>query len=157
MESNETMIIVQQTEIHQLDQIAVLFDKYRLFYGQEPDLDGARMYLYERFSNQQSIIFGAWNGDRNNLLGFAQLYPSFSSISMERVWILNDLFVNEQDRGKGVAKCLINKVIEFSTSTRSRGISLSTGIINRKAQRIYESIGFEKDDQFSHYFLGTKQ
>jgi len=39
----------------------------------------------------------------DQLMGFAQLYPSFSSVSMKRLWILNDLFVSSEARGKYIS------------------------------------------------------
>lgn len=76
--------------------IAPLFDAYRQFYGQTPDLEGARQFLFERLQGGESVIFAVMEGE--NALGFTQLYPSFSSVSMKPIWILNDLFVVEKAR-----------------------------------------------------------
>ena len=76
------------------------FDLYRLFYGQESNLEGAKEFLKERLVNEESVVFIAF--DENNPIGFVQLYPSFSSVSMERSWVLNDLYVKETARTKRV-------------------------------------------------------
>jgi len=72
-------------------KIVGLIDAYRQFYKQSSDVASAYEFLKERFSHGESVIFLAFEGDQ--ALGFTQLYPSFSSVSMARVFILNDLFV----------------------------------------------------------------
>ena len=90
---------VFQAQIKHLEEISKLFDRYRVFYKASSDPDAARTFLQERFQNGDSIIF-AVRHDRK-IVGFTQLYPSFSSVSMKRIWILNDLFVEPTDRQKG--------------------------------------------------------
>ena len=64
---------------------APLFDAYRQFYGQGPDLPGATAFLTERLSRGESVLFLALAGEA--ALGFVQLYPSFSSVRMRPVWV----------------------------------------------------------------------
>jgi len=72
-----------------LDSLAELFDLYRVFYQQQSNINGAKEFIKDRLSNEESVIFLAF--DENNPVGFVQLYPSFSSVSMKRTWVLNDL------------------------------------------------------------------
>ncbi len=88
-----------------------------------------------------------------NYIGFTQLYPTFSSISMARAWILNDLYVTKNARKKGVGELLLQKVKEFASETKAKSISLSTAPDNDTAQRLYEKHGYIKDVQFYHYEL----
>jgi ribosomal protein S18 acetylase RimI-like enzyme len=131
-----------------------LFNGYRLFYGQESDLIGAEKFLKERLENQESVIFYAYeeNGGVVEPVGFTQLYPSFSSVSMKRMWILNDLFVAEKARRKGVAHGLIDKARELAVKTEAKAVILETDHDNHNAQKLYEKIGFTKDTQH-HYTL----
>lgn len=145
------MIIFQAT-MEDLDGVANLFNLYRTFYQQESDLEGAKNYIKERINKEESVIFVV--KDEQNYLGFTQLYPTFSSISMKRAWILNDLYVDEQARKQGVGELLLHKAKEFAIETGAKSLSLSTAPDNHTAQRLYEKNGYEKDISFYHYELG---
>lgn len=144
---------ITQANIQDLDDLAILFNQYRLFYGQENNLEGAHQFLFERFEHMESVIFVAREDKANGkTIGFAQLYPVFSSVSMQRSWILNDLFVNEANRGQGVGRKLLDAVTDYAISTHAKGIALTTAITNLNAQKLYEKNGFVKDEQFYHYY-----
>jgi ribosomal protein S18 acetylase RimI-like enzyme len=137
--------------VEHLQEVSKLFDQYRFFYKKSSDIEAARAFLRERFQKHDSIIFIA--RDNGLIVGFTQLYPSFSSVSMKRVWILNDLFVEEAFRKKGVAKSLMGAAENFAWETESVRIVLSTQISNIAAQSLYESLGYIKDKDFCHYAL----
>ncbi|WP_328590360.1 GNAT family N-acetyltransferase [Veronia nyctiphanis] len=86
-------------------------------------------------------------------VGFTQLYPSFSSVSAQKTWILNGLFVKEEARGQGAGKALLDAAKAFTHSTGAKGLSLETAKDNHHAQALYESLGYEKDDRYYSYFL----
>jgi GNAT superfamily N-acetyltransferase len=142
-------IILAQLE--HLEEISKLFDRYRIFYKQSSDIAAATKFLQERFEQKDSTIFLALEADR--AIGFTQLYPSFSSVSMRRIWILNDLFVEEDFRKKSVAKLLMSAAEKFARETGAVRIVLSTQISNIVAQKLYESRGYIKDEEFFHYAL----
>ena len=141
---------IHQATINDLDSLVELFDLYRQFYKQASDLKGAREFLEDRFVKNESIIFIAF--DDGNPVGFTQLFPSFSSVSMQRSWVLNDLYVKETARRKGVAEKLIRKAIAFAEETGSKGILLDTAADNVNAQKLYEKIGFIKESTYFYYF-----
>lgn len=151
--SYQSSIIVQQATLEQLDEVAALFDAYREFYGQSSDPEGARGFLLDRFEHMQSVIFIAIDQGTGRAIGFTQLYPVFSSISMKRAWILNDLYVQESARGRGAAKLLLEQAKLHGRLTGAKGIELSTAPDNTTAQALYEKFGFERDDAFLHYYL----
>jgi ribosomal protein S18 acetylase RimI-like enzyme len=72
---------------------------------------------------------------------------------MKRVWILNDLFVDETYRGHGVAKLLLSAAENYARTTDAIRVILSTQISNIAAQKLYESRGYAKDKEFYHYTL----
>lgn len=146
-------IQIRQAVLSDLESIAFLFDAYRQFYGRSSDITGARVFLLERFNHGESVIFIAFLGA--DPVGFTQLYPSFSSVSLARIFILNDLFVSPDVRKKGVAKKLMHAASEFAKSLGAVRMSLSTSVSNQTAQALYESIGWEKDEQFYHYHFAT--
>jgi ribosomal protein S18 acetylase RimI-like enzyme len=142
---------LRQATIHDLEQLVPLFDSYRQFYGCASNLRAAREFLLARFHNDESTVFIAHEEER--AIGFTQLYPSFSSISLARIFILNDLFVHEQARRKGVASALMSAAVQFAIAMGAVRLSLSTAITNDAAQALYHSAGWKREDQFLVYDL----
>ena len=95
-------MIVRQATINDLEQLSILFAQYRVFYGQSFEPDAAKLFLEERLNKEESVVFIATENEE--VFGFTQLYPSFSSVGMKKIWILNDLFVAAGHRQKGVAR-----------------------------------------------------
>lgn len=141
---------IHQATINDLDSLTELFDFYRLFYKQASDLKGAREFLKERLTKNESVIFIAYEDGKP--VGFTQLFPSFSSVSMQKSLVLNDLYVKETARRKGVAKELINRAIALAKETKAKGILLETGKENVNAQKLYEMIGFTKESNYFYYY-----
>src|SRR5258708_17821567 len=136
----------------QLDDLAVLvplFDGYRQFYEQPSDLAGASAFLADRIKRDESVIFLAVADGA--IVGFTQLYPLFSSVSMKRLWLLNDLFVTPEARTSGAGRALLERAERHAAETGAKGLTLSTRNTNLTAQRLYEACGWTKDEQFFHY------
>jgi len=138
----------RQASIQDIDQLAILFAEYRVFYQQSFDPEAAKQFLQERIINQESMIFIAINDGK--YAGFTQIYPSFSSVGMKKIWILNDLFVAPGHRQKGIARALINHVLGYSKETGRKKVVLSTAYDNFNAQKLYEKMGFNRSD-FHNY------
>jgi ribosomal protein S18 acetylase RimI-like enzyme len=135
-----------------LPELAKLFDAYRVFYGQPSDVEAARAFLYERFTLGESIVFMAMLEDR--AVGFTQLYPMFSSVSLRRMWILNDLYVEADVRGQRVSERLIERAVQLAKESGAKGIQLETAHTNTSGQRLYERLGFQREDlEYRTYFL----
>ncbi|MBD2058653.1 GNAT family N-acetyltransferase [Oculatella sp. FACHB-28] len=142
---------VFQARFEHLDEVSKLFDQYRVFYQSSSNLEAAKEFLQERLHKKDSTIFVVQ--DDGHIVGFTQLYPSFSSVSMKRIWILNDLFVSPAWRNKGVAKLLLRAAEDFARKTEAVRITLATQTSNTAAQALYESLGYCKDEAFYHYSL----
>jgi GNAT superfamily N-acetyltransferase len=145
------MLSVRQATIADLDLVAPLFDAYRRFYRASGDLEGARRFLVDRFSHNQSVIFLAF-GD-GAPVGFTQLYPSFSSVSMARIFVLNDLFVSPEGRGRGAGAALLRAAAEYGRRAGAVRLALSTELTNATAQAVYEHEGWQRDTVFCSYNL----
>ena len=143
------MKIIKATTKH-LQELARLFDAYRVFYEQESNLAGAEKFLKERLENGESIIYIALDDDENGL-GFTQLYPTFSSVSMQRSYILNDLFVSPEIRGQRIGESLLKAAQELAIVNGWKGLALETANDN-PAQKLYERLGWERTTDFYHYF-----
>ncbi|MGW8319501.1 MAG: GNAT family N-acetyltransferase [Candidatus Promineifilaceae bacterium] len=144
-------IALIRADLEHLDRLAPLFDAYRVFYEQPSDLAAARAYLWERLRNLESVIFLAL--DRDQALGFTQLYPSFSSVSLERVWILYDLYVVPEARRQGIGRALMERARTFARESGAKALLLETAVDNLAAQALYESLGYVRDTGFYHYEL----
>ncbi|MHB1587922.1 MAG: GNAT family N-acetyltransferase [Acidiferrobacteraceae bacterium] len=142
-------ITVRQAILSDIEALIPLFDGYRQFYGRESNLDGAREFLLARFNHGESTLFIAQAAGSG--IGFSQLYPSFSSVSLARIFILNDLFVAENHRQHGAGKLLIAAAVDFAKSLGAAGVTLSTGVTNAPAQALYDSCGWKRDEQFIVY------
>ncbi len=142
--------IVQATPAD-VGAVAPLFDAYRQFYKKPSNEEAARRFLFARLSKGESVLFLA-QCDRVPR-GFVHLYPVFSSTNLTRQWILNDLYVVPEARKHGVAHALMNRARQFADGTQADGLTLETATDNQTAQRLYERLGWERDEQFYRYFL----
>ena len=135
-----------------VDRVAPLFDQYREFYKERADAEGARSFLMERLTKNESVVFLAVDRELG-AVGFIQLYPSFSSVSMKRLWILNDLFVLPAARKRGVGEALLQRAEEFARQTNAKGLELETWVNNLPAQHLYEKCGWKRNVEFYQYML----
>jgi GNAT superfamily N-acetyltransferase len=145
------MIAIHQATIPDLDRLAPLFDGYRQFYGQQSDVPAARAFLLDRFSHSESVIFIASRD--GEAVGFTQLYPSFSSISVARIYVLSDLFVARSARKRGIGRLLLEAAAAFGRSIGAHQLVLETAKTNSTAQALYESCGWERDNDFYVYAI----
>lgn len=143
---------VLPASLDQLDELAAMFDAYRVFYRKASDLSGAQHFLKERLAQKDSVIYIARDVEIGEATGFVQLYPLFSSTRMKRLWLLNDLFVKPEHRGKGISKQLINKAKDLARSTQAAGLLLETEITNTIGNQLYPSTDFELNKETNFYF-----
>ena len=146
-------ISITRAEESHLERLVVLFDAYRSFYGQESDRAATRHFLADRIKKGDSVLFVAVDVKTENLCGFAQLYPSYSSVALRRIWILNDLFVSEESRRTGIGQQLMAAVAELARTTQAARVDLATARENASAKKLYESNAYRIDDVFDHYKL----
>ncbi len=140
---------IRKATISDLEHIVPLFDAYRMFYEQKSDVESARRFLTERFANDESVIFIALeNGEP---VGFTQLYKTFSSVSLQPSYILNDLYVAPQYRKNGVGEALLNQAKNHCQEMGYKGLALETAVDN-PAQKLYERLDWKKDTGYIHYF-----
>ena len=138
-----------QAQIKHLDDLASLFDSYRMFYRQDSNLEKAKSFLKERITNKESTIFIAYSN--HDAIGFTQLYPLFSSASMQPMYVLNDLFVDSNYRNKGVGNVLIQAAKNLCTKNNNKGLAIQTAY-NNPAQHLYERLGFKKDTDLQFFW-----
>jgi ribosomal protein S18 acetylase RimI-like enzyme len=145
-------VSIRQAVAADADLVAPLFDAYRQFYRQPADFPRARRFLAERLLQRQSTVLVAETAD-GEAVGFVQLYPCFSSIRVAPIFILSDLFVAQSARGGGVGRSLMEAAARFARATGAVGLELATARTNAPAQRLYESLGWQRDEAFYQYGL----
>ena len=146
--------MIRLATINDLAPLSRLFDLYRQFYQQPSDLTAAEDFLRDRINQQESVIFLAYPEDEpEQLVGFVQLYPTFSSIGLKPCWILNDLFVDAPHRGLGCGEELIEAALAHSEQSGARSMMLQTAVTNTTAQRLYERLGWQRDKKFYSYYF----
>jgi GNAT superfamily N-acetyltransferase len=143
------MIDINQATSDDLDRLVPLFDGYRQFYRQTSDLPAARAFLMDRFKRSESVIFIATR--ENDAVGFTQLYPSFSSISLAPIYVLSDLFVAHHARKQGIGRQLLEAAADFGRFVGAFQLTLETAITNTTAQHLYEACGWLRDNEFYVY------
>ena len=132
-----------------LEDIALLFNGYRMFYEQKSDLEGAKEFIKERILQEESYIFIAYEEDKP--VGFVQLFPFFTSVGMKRAYVLNDLFVDPSCRGKGAGQALMQKAFHFCNEKNGRFVLLQTATSNHAAKALYERVGMELESESDWY------
>ena len=142
----------QESDLH---AIATLFDSYRVFYRKESDIQSAKEFILERIDNHDSEIFVAEDSDKK-LVGFVQLYPLFSSTRMQKLWLLNDLFVAPNARSKGVSIGLIERAKQLVKETNACAMFLETEKSNVIGNNLYPKTGFELNQGSNFYEWNNK-
>ena len=143
---------IRQATLQDVDDLVPLFDGYRQFYGRSSDLPLARDFLSARISRGESIVLLA-RASSGGALGFVQLFPSFSSVRAARIFVLNDLFVLPSARRTGIGAQLLHAAADVARSTGAVRLKLSTAMTNAPAQRLYEALGWKRDEEFYEYGL----
>jgi len=146
---------VRRAGIEDLDAAAHLFDLYRQFQKQASDPSGARAFIGERLERGDSAIFLA--EDASGTLGFAQLFPSFSSVGMTRTFTLNDLYVTAEARGRGVATALLDAAADFAADEGASRLMLLVATDNAPAEALYVREGWVREESFFIYLLPLGQ
>lgn len=138
-----------------LSLIVGLFDEYRQHFSQPPNPEGCRVFLADRLERRDSAIFFASEGSGSfqRALGFMQLYPTFSSLALQRIWILSDLYVILGCRRHGIARALHERARQLVAETRASGVAFAAGRENSVAQRLCEALGCQREEKEHHFYL----
>jgi len=145
-------VVIRDAQEGDLEALGALFDQYRQFYELPPDILGASAYITERYSTGTSVLLIA--AEHGKLLGFVQMYPTWCSLLAAPIYVLYDLFVAEDGRRRGVGRELMLASARRAKDDGKRRLDLSTAKSNARAQGLYESLGWERDnDYFTYTYL----
>ena len=144
------MVEIRKASREDLDDLAIMFDSYRIFYEHPSDVEACKQFLQERMQNNQSVIYIATvDGEA---AGFTQLYPIFSSAGLKRTWLLNDIYVKEDYRKQHIASLLLDAAMQLGKETNSAWLLLQTSIENYAAHIVYQKKGWERLDDIFYQF-----
>ena len=144
------MTDISRASISDLAELHPLVEKYREFYKQ-PENPKTVQFLTDRLENDEAVVFIARVD--GNPVGFTMIYPTFSTVSLSAVWLLNDLYVAETSRGQGVANLVMDAAETAAREAGATRIFLRTAHDNTPAQALYESRGWKQDEVFRRYDL----
>jgi ribosomal protein S18 acetylase RimI-like enzyme len=146
--------MIRKATIQDLDQLTNLFDQYVVFYKKPSNLEKHHSYLKDRLENNEATIFVASEeANPDKIVGFALIYVTFSSLALNKILILNDLFVDSSIRKNGIGEKLILKTVELAKELGSHVIRLRTAKNNTVAQGLYHKMGFVREDYLYSYDL----
>ena len=148
------MVRIREAISDDLPALGRLFDEYRQFYQLPTDVEKATVYLKDRLRAGESVVLVAAD-EAGQLLGFTQLYPTWCSLLAGPVYVLYDLYVAPQARRRGVGRALLTAAAERGRHDGKLRMTLSTAKANLEAQSVYESLGWERDNEFYVYNLST--
>ncbi|HEY1028788.1 MAG TPA: GNAT family N-acetyltransferase [Pseudomonas sp.] len=133
-----------------------LFAGYLRFYEVPRDETDITSFLDQRLQRGDSQLFIA-RDEQGVAQGFIQLYPFQSSLALEPAWLLSDLYVEQSARRAGVGEALMNAARAHAEATGACGLQLETAKTNLAGQRLYERLGYVRDEQFYTYWLALSR
>ncbi|MET4137683.1 GNAT family N-acetyltransferase [Pedobacter sp. UYP1] len=140
---------IEKATLAHLNEFAELFNNYRIFYRQPSDLERGKAFLKDRITNKETVTF-LIQAD-NKFAGFAQLYPLYHYGKLQRQWLLSDLFVSPNFRGRGLSIDLIDRCKQYCDETNACGLLLETEKTNIIGNQLYPKCGFELDEAHHYY------
>jgi len=149
--------MIRKATIQDLDQLTTLFDQYLVFYKKPSNIEKHKSFLKERLENNEAIVFMAFDDEiKEKAIGFTLIYPTFSSVLLSKILILNDLYVDSSIRKNGTGEKLILKTVELAKELGVKLVRLRTAKNNIIAQGLYHKMGFVRDDLVYTYDLAVK-
>lgn len=142
--------MIRPAVLDDIELLLPLVRAYREFYKQQPDAAGERAFIADHLNNATSVIFLAFD-EAGRAIGFAQLFPTFSTVHLAPAYVLEDLFVTPEARGSGTASALLDAAVRHARESGASGMFLETAMDNINAQRVYERNGWTREARFYKY------
>lgn len=140
---------IKKASLEDLKEVSILFNLYRIFYRQEDNLQGSTDFIKQRLLKGESEIFLVLID--NKAVGFVQLYKLFHYIKLQKQWLLSDLFVHPDHRGKGLSVALIARSKQWCEETEACGLLLETEKTNIIGNKLYPKCDFQHDEAHNYY------
>jgi GNAT superfamily N-acetyltransferase len=130
---------IEPIAAEQMDDLLPLIAAYQRFYEVEEVDDERNRNFFFRFlaPSDDGMLIGAWHEDE--LLGYACLYWTFTSLVPAEMVLMNDLYVVPESRGKGIGRALIEASAAIARKRGAHHLQWVTAPDNETAQRLYDS------------------
>ena len=142
------MAVIERVGEEDLGELLPLMRGYCDFYGVDPS-DGDLLAMSRALiadPEREGLQLLARDGS-GRAIGFATVFWSWSTLSAARIGVMNDLFVDGERRGTGVADELI---AACARACRERGgvasLGWQTAKDNVRAQAVYERVGAKRSE-----------
>ena len=139
------MLEIQKLSLKNLTDMNDMFSLYQEFYeidekniDKESNINFFKEILKNYNSGQMFVSYIDWEP-----VGMITLYYTYSSLSKQKVWILNDLYLLDKYRGKWYWKEMIKYSMNFFKEQWIKKMTLETHTDNIWAQKLYDSLGWE--------------
>ncbi|HEX7245325.1 MAG TPA: GNAT family N-acetyltransferase [Solirubrobacterales bacterium] len=125
----------------QMETLLPLIAAYQRFYEVEDVDDQRNRDFFSTFvdPSERGSILGAWRD--GELLGYACLYWTFSSLIPAETVLMNDLYVVPEARGQGIGRALIEVSAAVARERGAAQLTWMTAQDNERAQRLYDATG----------------
>jgi|SRR5689334_14222832 len=134
----------------QLDALLPLIAAYQRFYEVEDVDDERNRAFFSRFvaPSDDGMLIGAWRGDE--LLGYACLYWTFTSLVPAEMVLMNDLYVAPEARGEGIGRSLIEASAKIARERGANHLQWVTAPDNATAQHLYDTTGARREPSIEY-------
>ena len=143
----------REARIEDIEQLSKLFHTYRqLSVSMDSTATESESsdWIASRLNDGSGVFLLAIS--KEQVFGFVTLYQGFSSVSLKKYWVLNDLYVSTSARGTGLGRALMEFAEAYAKSTNAKGIELETSLDNVVAQSLYEDLGYLENTKYKQYF-----
>ncbi len=134
----------------QFEELLPLIAAYQRFYEVD-DIDEERnRVFFRRFlaPSEDGMLLGAREDGR--FAGYACLYWHFSSLRATESVLMNDLYVEADQRGRGVGRALIEASAAVAREHGAALLEWQTDPDNHTAQRLYDTTGARRSDEVEY-------
>jgi ribosomal protein S18 acetylase RimI-like enzyme len=142
-------VTIRRADSSDLERLLPLAAGYREFYERRPDPAGERAFFERHLRDGSSVLFIA--EEEGEVIGFTQLFASFSTVHLGPSFVLEDVYVIPNARNRGVGGALLDAALAFARENGAVGMSLETAATNQTAQRTYERCGWHREQRFVKY------
>jgi GNAT superfamily N-acetyltransferase len=147
---------IKRVQADDVDELLVLMRAYCDFYEVSPSHEDllaiARSLIADPINEGVQLVARDAGG---RAVGFATVYWTWSTTSACRIGIMNDLFVAEHARGRGIAEELIEACRAECAARGARQLAWQTAPDNLRAQAVYERVGGTRE-QWVDYWLAVR-
>jgi GNAT superfamily N-acetyltransferase len=148
--SSTKNITVRQTTREDRAEVIRLMKGYLDFYNVEHPVDSKLHDLLDTLEAQPERGLQFLAEVDGVAVGFATLYSTFSTLRAQMAMVMNDLFVDPNQRASGVGHALFQACKQYVEEHGYAFMSWTTAEDNHTAQRFYDREGGKRDTWVSY-------